>query len=74
MKRRYFTEAEAQALVGKRVKRDEAIGEVKGYEYIADMEEEEEPYSAYSLLILWEGGPTEKVDKAAYRQEVEALE
>jgi hypothetical protein len=49
MTRRYFTEAEVQMLVGKRVKRDEVIGEVKGYEYIADIEEEEEPYSAYSL-------------------------
>jgi hypothetical protein len=74
MTRRYFTEAEVQTLVGKRVKRDEVIGEVKGYEYIADIGEEEEPYSAYSLLILWEGGTTEKVDKAAYRQGVEELE
>jgi hypothetical protein len=74
MTRRYFTEAEVQALVGKRVKRDQVIGEVKGYEYIADIEEEQEPYGAYSLLILWEGGTTEKVDKAVYRQGVEALE
>ena len=72
--RRHFTETEVQALVGKRVKRDEIIGEVKGYEYIADIEEEGEPYGAYALLILWDGGTTEKVDKAAYRQRVEALE
>jgi len=74
MARNYFTEAEVQALVGQRVKRDAVIGEVKGYEYIADMEEEEGPYGAYSLLILWEGGITEKVNKAAYRQGVEEQE
>ena len=74
MGRNYFTEAEAQALVGQRVKRDEVIGEVKGYEYIADIEEEEGPYGAYSLLILWDGGTTEKVNKAAYRQGVEEQE
>jgi hypothetical protein len=75
MARNYFTEAEVQALVGQRVKRNEVIGEVKGYEYIADVEEEEEPDDgAYSLLILWEGGTTEKVNKAAYRQGVEELE
>ena len=74
MARRYFTEAEVQELMGKRVKRDEVIGEVKGYEYISDIEEEEEQYHAYSLLILWDGGTTEKVDRAAYRQGVEELE
>jgi hypothetical protein len=74
MARSYFTESEVQALVGQRVKRDDVIGEVKGYEYIADMEEEEGPYSAYSLLILWDGGTTEKVNKAAYRQGVKELE
>ena len=42
MARRYFTEAEVQELMGKRVKRDAVIGEVKGYEYISDLEEEEE--------------------------------
>jgi hypothetical protein len=74
MARRYFTEAEVQELVGKRVKRDDVIGEVKGYEYISDIEEEDEQYHAYSLLILWDGGTTEKVDRAAYRQGVEELE
>jgi len=74
MARNYFTEAEVQALVGQRVKRDAVIGEVKGYEYIADMEEEEGPYGAYALLILWDGGTTEKVNKAAYRQGVEEQE
>jgi hypothetical protein len=74
MARRYFTEAEVQELVGKRVKRDDVIGEVKGYEYISDIEEEDEQYHAYSLLILWDGGTTEKFDKAAYRQGVEELE
>jgi len=74
MTKTYFTEAEVQALGGKRVKRDDVIGEVKGYEYISDIEEEEEQYHAYSLLILWEGGTTEKVDQVAYRQGVEALE
>jgi hypothetical protein len=74
MTRSYFTEAEVQALVGQRVKRDDVIGEVKGYEYIADIEEEEEPYGAYALLILWEGGTTEKVNKAAYQQGVEEQE
>ena len=74
MTRKYFTEAEVQELVGKRVKRNGVIGEVKGYEYISDLEEEEEQYHAYSLLILWDGGTTEKFDKAAYRQGVEELE
>ena len=74
MARRYFTEAEVQELMGKRVKRDDVIGEVKGYEYLSDLEEEEEQYRAHSLLILWEGGTTEKLDRAAYRQGVEELE
>jgi hypothetical protein len=74
MARNYFTEAEVQALVGQRVKRDDVIGEVKGYEYIADLEEEEELYGAYAVLILWEGGTTEKVNKAAYQQGVEERE
>jgi hypothetical protein len=74
MARRYFTEAEVQELVGKRVKRDAVIGEVKGYEYLSALEEEEEQYHAYSLLILWDGGTTEKVDRAAYREGVEELE
>jgi len=74
MARRYFTETEVQELVGKRVKRDDVIGEVNGYEYISDLEEEDEQYHAYSLLILWDGGTTEKFDRAAYRQGVEELE
>ena len=74
MARRYFTEAEVQELMGKRVKRDDVIGEVNGYEYISDLEEEDEQYHAYSLLILWDGGTTEKFDRAAYRQGVEELE
>ena len=44
----------SRGLVGKRVKRDDVIGEVKGYEYIADVEEEDEQYHAYSLFILWD--------------------
>jgi hypothetical protein len=60
--------------VGKRVKHNDIIGEVKGYEYISDIEEEEEQYHAYSLLILWDGGRTETFDKAAYRQGVKELE
>ena len=63
MTRKYFTEAEVQALMGKRVKRDEVIGEVKGYEYIADKEEDGEPYGAYSLRILWDGGTTRRLIK-----------
>ena len=74
MARRYFIEAEVQELMGKRVQRDDRIGEVKGYEYISDLEEEEEQYHAYSLLILWDGGTTEKFDKAAYRQGLQELE
>jgi hypothetical protein len=74
MAKRYFTEAEVQELMGKRVKRNGVIGEVKGYEHISDIEEEDEQYHAYSLLILWDGGTTEKFDKAAYRQGVEELE
>ena len=75
MANEYFTEAEVQALVGQRVKRHEVIGEVKGYEFITDREGEEKPDDgAYALLILWEGGTTEKVNKAAYRHEVEELE
>ena len=74
MAKRDFTEAEVQALVGQRVKRDEVIGEVKGYEYIADIEEEEGPYGAYALLVLWDGGTTEKVNKAAYQQGIEKRE
>ena len=71
----FFTEAEVQALVGQRVKRDDVIGEVKDYESIADRGGEEEPGDgAYALLVLWEGGTTEKVNKAVYQHEVEELE
>ena len=73
MARKYFTESEVQELVGKRVKRDDVVGEVKGYEYISDIEEKDERYRAYFLLILWDGGTSEKFDKAAYQQAVEEL-